>query len=92
LGTEQESDPERDRRRCVAKVVNQVGKERDAAAGDKDRELDDRRQAKDREREANGPKSGPRALDAVVYEAVRVSVCLVTAFVVLSPPRMCMRT
>src|SRR5206468_9546009 len=57
-------------------------------------ELGGRRQAQDCEREADRAQSRSRALDAVVYQAVRVAVGSLTAFVVavaLSPVRMSVR-
>ena len=73
--------------------MNQVGEQGDTAADDKDPELGDSRQAQDCEREADGAQSRLRALDAVVYEAVRMAVGFVTAFVVVvSAVRMSVRT
>ena len=71
---QRERDAERDRRRGVAEVVDEIGEQRDAAGRDEHRDLRERGDAEDEQREQHGPHALARALDRVVHQAVRVAV------------------
>ena len=66
----------------VAEVVDQIGEQRDAVAGEEDDRLSDRRQSEDRERQRHGPDALVGALDAVVDEPVGVAVSLAVFVIV----------
>lgn len=74
LGTQGERDPQRHGRERIAEVVDQIGEQGDAAAGEKDGKLSDGGEGQDGERERDGVDALPRALDAVVYQAMGVAV------------------
>src|SRR5215211_2925001 len=62
LGTEApqvEGDPERDRRRRVAEVVDQVGEQRDRTGQDEDRQLEQRGDYQDGEADRDRFDAGP---------------------------------
>ncbi|CAN5245838.1 hypothetical protein BH20ACT16_BH20ACT16_01720 [soil metagenome] len=65
------------------KLVDQVGEQRNAARGDEDEQLQDGRDAKHDEREADGAQAFARALDRLVHEAVAVAVAVVVGMVVV---------
>ena len=54
--------------------MNQVCEQRDAAAGEEDRQLGERRGAQHREREPDRDQALSRALDARIDQTVRVAV------------------
>lgn len=66
LGSKQEGEPHRDRRRGVAEVVNQVSEQGDTAAEDIDRDLCQGGSSKDGEREPDRAQTLARAFDARV--------------------------
>ena len=74
LGAQPEGDPQRERGRRVAEVVDEVGQQGDAPGRDEDERLRDRRGAQDREGERHRAHAGARAFDRLVDEAVRVAV------------------
>src|SRR5215203_5852827 len=73
---QQEGDAERDRGGGVAGVVDEVGQQRDGAAGDIDEQLRARSQAEYEQCERDGAQPLARALDRVVDKAVRVAVAM----------------
>lgn len=70
-----------ERRECVPVVVNEIGKQRNAAGQDEDDGLSDRGGTEDRQRQAYRADPLMGALDAVVNQAVRVSVGVVVVVV-----------
>ena len=89
LGAEQERDRERDRRGGVTEVVDQVGEQRDAAAGEEDRQLGRRGGAEDGEREPDRDQTLAGPFDARVDQAVadrgrRVVVVMAPAVVTVA--------
>jgi hypothetical protein len=74
LRAQGEGDPERDRRRRVAEVVDQVGEQGDAAGEDEDRRLRSRRQPEDQQREEDSADPLARALDRGVDEPMGVAM------------------
>ena len=74
---EEERDPEWDRGECVAEVVDQVGEQRDAAGGEEDRGLRERRDEEDCERDRDGLDALVRANDRWVNKPVRMTVPIV---------------
>ena len=74
---------ERDRGRGVAEVVDQVGEQSDAAAGDEDGRLGERGQAEHSQREPDRPQALARAHDAPVDEAVGVAVPALLVMIVM---------
>ena len=72
LGAKQEGDRQRHRGARVAEVVDQVGEQSDAAAGEIDRQLSGRGDAEDRKRQADRAQTLARSLDARVDQAVRM--------------------
>ena len=80
-GTEQECNPKRDRRTRVAKIVDQVGEEGNAAAGEENRQLSRRGHAEDGQRQPDSLQALTGAFDARVNQAVRVPMALSPAIV-----------
>jgi hypothetical protein len=89
-GSQQESGSERQRGEGVARVVDQVGEQGDAAGGDVDRALRDRGDREDRERNGDGSYPLPRPGNRRVDQAVRVSL-LVRAHVAVCRVEMARR-
>ena len=69
-GAQQEGDSEWDCSACISEVENQVGQQRDTAAGDEDDCLSAGREPQHRKRESDCHQPLPRAFDALVDEAV----------------------
>ena len=74
LGSEQEGNAERNRGGGIAEVVDQIGEQGDAAAGDEDGRLSQRGRSEDGQREPDRSQPFPRALDAAIHESVGVAV------------------
>jgi len=71
---QRERDAERDGGERVAEVVDQVGKQRDAAAHDEHGRLCERGESQDAEGERHRAYALTRALDALVNQAVGVAM------------------
>ena len=82
-GVQRESDPQGDGRERIAEVVDQVREQGDAAAGEKHGKLSDGGQSEDGERERDGADALPRALDALVYQAMGVAVLAIAKAVAM---------
>ena len=67
--------------------MDQVGEQRDASAGEEDRELSRRRRPEDQERETDRLQPGAGALDRRVEKPVRVSVAIVIVAAVIAAAR-----
>jgi hypothetical protein len=63
--------------------VDEIGEQSDAAAGDEDRKLGAGGEGEDSQREPDRPQSLPRAFDALVYQAMRVTVAPVMMVIVV---------
>lgn len=77
LGAQRERDTDRDRCEGIAEVVDEVGEQSEASAGDEDDGLGDRGDAQHGERQQHRPDALARSLDAVVDQTVRVAVTVV---------------
>jgi len=71
---QKEGDAQRERRGRIAEVVDQVGEQGDAAAGEEDRDLGESGDSEHRQRETNRLQSLAGAFDALVNQAVGVPV------------------
>ncbi len=74
LGAHEERDPERDRRRRIPEVVDQVGKQGDAAGADEDRDLSERGRGEYRQRDSDRLQPLAGSFDRVMDQAVAVAV------------------
>ena len=88
LRSHQERDPEWDRSESVAEVVDQVGKERNAARQREDGRLGERRGPENGERDEDGADALAGTFDAVVDEPVGVTVIVMVVVVVGAVMRM----
>ena len=86
--SQQEGDTDRDRRRGVAEVVDEVGEQGDGPGDDEDRQLCERREPQDAETERDRAEAGVRAHDRTVDEPVRVPVSsiMVVGVVIVAVP------
>lgn len=82
-GAQHERHAERNRRAGITEVVDQVGEQGNAAAGNKDRQLSPRRKRKHRQRHPNRPQPLPRPFDALVHQPVRVPVPVMAMLMVM---------
>src|SRR4029077_2616779 len=80
-------NPERYGGRGISEVVDQIGKQRDAAGGDEDDGLGERGQTEDRKRDSDGLQPLAGAHDAPVDETVRVAGLMVMLGLVAVRPR-----
>jgi hypothetical protein len=80
---QEERDPERDRSKCVAAVVDQVGEQRDRAGEGEDCSLCAGRQAQEGEADRDGADTRARANDRTVDQAVRVPMLAISALVLV---------
>jgi hypothetical protein len=74
LRAQRERYAQRQCRQRIAEVVDQICQQRDAAARHEHRGLRERRQRQDRQRERYRLDALPRTLEALVHEAMRMTV------------------
>jgi hypothetical protein len=74
VGAQEEGDPERGGRECVAEVVDQVDEQRDRTAKGEDRDLCGRGEAEHCQADRDRPDASAGADNRAVDQPVRVSV------------------
>src|SRR5688572_3195038 len=89
---QEEGDPDRNRRGRVTEVVDEIGEKGNRVGGDEDRRLHERSEPENAEAQRDRAKTGTRAHDRAVDEAVRVTVVVRMRVVVIVATVVCHRS